>query len=111
MLKTIVGILIVVLLITTTRGLHAKIERKVTYWLEISRVAYFLLLTTSLVHAFLHFNDHLLANLLWVTYLIIIFTLMEVTFRLKRETFGNPHLSLLLFITLLGALGISLWWI
>lgn len=42
MLKIIVAILIVILLITTTIGLHAKIERKVTNWLELSRLFYFI---------------------------------------------------------------------
>lgn len=44
-------------------------------------------------------------------FLIIIYMLMETAFRLKRETLGNPHLTILLFIFLVLALGISCWWI
>ncbi|MBD8086260.1 hypothetical protein HUK45_08520 [Limosilactobacillus sp. c9Ua_26_M] len=111
MLKIIVAILIVILLITTTIGLHAKIERKVTNWLELSRLFYFLLLTASIVHAFLHFKTQFFSDILWIIFLIIIYMLMETAFRLKRETFGNPHLTTLLFIFLVLALGISCWWI
>ncbi|MRN07618.1 hypothetical protein EAI26_09540 [Lactobacillus sp. 0.1XD8-4] len=111
MLKIIVTALIVILLVTTTTGLHAKIERKVTNWLELSRLFYFILLSASIVHVFLHFKSQLAGDILWVIYLIIVFILMETAFRLKRETFGNPHLTVLLLVALIAALGIACCWI
>ncbi|MBB1080066.1 hypothetical protein H5S09_00425 [Limosilactobacillus sp. STM2_1] len=109
MLKIIAAILIVILLVTTTIGLHAKIERKVTNWLELSRLSYFILLFVSIVHAFLYFKSLFISDILWIIYLVITYILMETAFRLKRETFGNPHLTVLLFIILVIALGISCW--
>ncbi len=111
MLKIIVAVLIIILILTTTTGLHAKIERKVTNWLELSRLFFFLLLTASIVHSFLHFKTQLLSNLVWIIFLILIYILMETAFRLKRETFGNPYLTALLFIALIIAFGIGCWWI
>ena len=108
MLKIIVAVLIIILILTTTTGLHAKIERKVTNWLELSRLFFFLLLTASIVHTFLHFKTQLLSNLVWIIFLIIIYILMETAFRLKRETFGNPYLTALLFIALIIAFGFKL---
>lgn len=109
MLKIIVTTIIAILVVTTTAGLHAKIERKVTNWLELSRLFYFILLTASIIHAFLSFKSQLFADLLWIGYLVIIYVLMETAFRLKRETFGNPHLARLLLLALICALAIWCW--
>lgn len=111
MLKIIVTALIIILLITTTVGLHAKIEKRVTDWLEISRVLYFVLLTASVVHIILHFTTQFWGDLLWILFLIVIYVVMETAFRLKRETFGNPHLTRILFVALLVSLVVGYLWI
>lgn len=111
MIKILVACLIIILLITTTLGLHAKIERKVTNWLELSRLFYFILLTVSIIHTILHFHTLLLGDILWISYLILTYILMETAFRLKRETFGNPRLTATLFILLIIALGVGCWWL
>lgn len=111
MIKITVVTLIILLLITTTAGLHAKIEKRVTDWLEISRVLYFILLTASVVHLILRFSQQLWGDLLWILLLVVVYVLLETAFRLKRETFGNPHLTYLLFAALIISLISGYWWL
>ena len=111
MLKIIVAVLIIILILTTTTGLHAKIERKVTNWLELSRLFFFLLLTASIVHTFLHFKTQLLSNLVWIIFLIIIYILMETAFPPNPQTNPNPKHTPTHNIALIIAFGIGCWWI
>lgn len=111
MIKITVTAIILLLLVTTTAGLHAKIEKKVTDWLVISRILYFILLTASVIHLILRFSLHGLGDLLWILLLIIVYILLETAFRLKRVTFGNPHLTHLLFACLVIILVIGYCWL
>lgn len=109
MLKIITIISTLLLIVTITIGLHAKIERKVTTWLEINRLLYVVLLAAAIIYLILSWQESLLIKVLWILIIIISYIVMEVAFRLKRETFGNPYLAVLLIIILLGNLVLELW--
>lgn len=109
MLKIITALSTILLIITVTIGLHAKIERKVTTWLEINRLLYVVLLADAIIYLILSWQESLLIKVLWILIIIISYIVMEVAFRLKRETFGNPYLTVLLTILLLGNLVLEFW--
>ena len=109
MLKIITIISTLILIVTITIGLHAKIERKVTTWLEINRLLYVVLLADAIIYLILSWPALLLIKIFWILIIITSYIVMEVAFRLKRETFGSPHLAILLIILLLGNLVLEFW--
>lgn len=89
MIKPIAEVMVVILIIATIGGNHSKKEKHVADWLGIARIAYFILLTLSVIKLITNYLV-LIPNILWLLYLIIVYIYLENTFRLKRETFGNP---------------------
>lgn len=90
MIKPIAEVMVVILIIATIGGNHSKKEKYVADWLGIARIAYFILLTLSVIKLITNYPVVLIPNILWLLYLIIVYIYLENTFRLKRETFGNP---------------------
>lgn len=90
MLKIILEIIILLLLLANILGNRSKKEKHVSDWLGIARIAYFILLTLSIIHLIVSFPAFIWWNIIWLLYLIAVYVFMENTFRLKRETFGNP---------------------
>ena len=90
MIKPIAEVMVVILIIATIVGNHSKKEKHVADWLGIARIAYFILLTLSVIKLITNYPVVLITNILWLLYLIIVYIYLENTFRLKRETFGNP---------------------
>lgn len=90
MLKLTAEAMVIILLFANIFGNHSKKEKHVSDWLGIARIAYFILLALSVVKLIVNFPVVLFLNILWLIYLIIVYIFLENTFRLKRETFGNP---------------------
>lgn len=90
MLKLTVEAMVIILLFANFFGNRCKKEKHVSDWLGIARVAFFILLALSVVKLILNFPVVLILNILWLLYLIATYIFLENTFRLKRETFGNP---------------------
>lgn len=90
MLKLTAEAMVAILLIANICGNHSKKEKGVSTWVGVARVAYFILLALSVVKLINNYPVVLVLNILWLVYLIVVYVFLENTFRLKRETFGNP---------------------
>lgn len=90
MIKPIAEMMVLILIIATICGNHSKKEKHVADWLGVARIAYFILLTISVIKLITNYPVVLALNILWLIYLIVVYIYLENTFRLKRETFGNP---------------------
>ena len=90
MLKLTAEAMVLILLFANILGNRSKKEKHVSECLVIARLAFFVLLASSVVKLILNFPVVVFLNIIWLIYLIAIYILMENTFRLKRETFGNP---------------------
>ncbi|MGM9892376.1 hypothetical protein [Limosilactobacillus sp.] len=90
MLKLTAEAMVIILLLANFFGNRCKKEKHVSDWLVVARITYFVLLALSVVKLILNFPVVLILNILWLLYLIAVYILLENTFRLKRETFGNP---------------------
>ncbi|MGM9907014.1 hypothetical protein [Limosilactobacillus sp.] len=98
------------LIVANLGGSKAKKEKHVTDWLMFARLCFFILLTVSIVKLILTFPHNLWVGLIIIAYLIFVYAFMETTFRLKRETFGNPNRSYMVILTLVIALvAVTLW--
>lgn len=97
MLNLLILFTIIVLLITSTAGLHAKMEKHVSDWLVITRCLFFALLTCQIVQIFLDWRTRLLVYFLWLCYSVILYAFTENDFREKAVTFGNPRHDRLVF--------------
>lgn len=111
MFKIIATIMLIALIVINLGGSHAKKEKHVADFLIIGRVCLFVLLTTSVIHLILHLHTSGWFSFFWLLYMILINILVETTFRLKRETFGNPARSSLLTVLLVVALIIAVGWL
>lgn len=97
MLNLFILFTIIILLISSTAGLHAKMEKHVNDWLIITRCFFFILLTCQIVQLFLTWKTRLLVNFIWLIVSIILFALTANAFREKIVTFGNPRHSRIVF--------------
>lgn len=86
-------IILATLLIITAAlaGIHAKTEKHVADWLGLSRLLILTLLVIIITRAIINFPRLLGWNILWIGLIVILYCLMEITFREKMETFGNPR--------------------
>ena len=108
MLNLLILFAIVSLFISSTAGLHAKMEKHVSNWLTITRCFFFILLTCQIIQLFLTWKTSLLANLIWLVISIVLFILTANAFREKIVTFGNPRHSRLVFAGMIINLGLAL---
>jgi hypothetical protein len=90
MLKLFWEFIVLILLFANIFGNHSKKEKHVSDWLGIARVTFFILLTLAVIQFIVVFPAHIVWHIIWLLYLVAVYILMENTFRLKRETFGNP---------------------
>lgn len=104
MLKITAEVMVIILLFANFFGNRSKKEKHVSDWLVLARIAYFILLALSVVKLILNFPVGLLLNIIWLVYLIVVYILLENTFRLKRETFGNPIRAAVVTIALIISL-------
>ncbi|MDO4903457.1 MAG: hypothetical protein Q3959_04270 [Limosilactobacillus sp.] len=101
MVKIVALAMSLMLIIANICGNNSKKEKHVANWLIISRVAFFIFLAVSVVKLIRNYPVVVYLNILWLLYLTVVYIFMESTFRLKRETFGNPHRSHLVTAALL----------
>ncbi|MBB1086812.1 hypothetical protein [Limosilactobacillus fastidiosus] len=95
MLNLLILFASIILLIASTTGLHAKMEKHVNTCLIITRCFFFILLTCQIIQLFLTWKTRLLTNLIWLIFSIMLFAFTANAFREKIVTFGNPrHLRL-----------------
>ncbi|MBD7895426.1 hypothetical protein H9564_06935 [Limosilactobacillus sp. Sa3CUN2] len=97
MLNLLIPFAIIILLIFSTTGLHAKMEKHVNDCLIITRCFFFILLTCQIIQLFLTWKTQLLVNLIWLIFSIVLFAFTANAFREKIVTFGNPRHSRLVF--------------
>lgn len=93
MLNLLILFSIIILLISSTAGLHAKMEKHVTDWLIITRCFFFILLTCQIIQLLITWKTGLLANFIWLIISLLLFVLTANAFREKIVTFGNPRHS------------------
>lgn len=108
MLNLLILFAIIILFISSTAGLHAKMEKHVSNWLIITRCFFFILLTCQIVQLFLTWKTSLLVNLIWLIISIILFILTANAFREKIVTFGNPRHSRLVLVGMIINLCLAL---
>lgn len=75
-------------------GLNANVEKRVSKWLVWDRIFISLLLIGKIVQFLRNLNHFWGINFVQILILIIIMLLVEMSFRRKRLTFGDPHLNL-----------------
>ncbi|MGM9981724.1 MAG: hypothetical protein ACI33L_00495 [Limosilactobacillus sp.] len=98
------------LIVANLGGNKAKKEKHVTDWLIFARLCSFALLTVSIVKLILTFPHNFWVGLGIIIYLIVVYAFMETTFRLKRETFGNPNRSyMVIFALVIALVAVTLW--
>lgn len=98
------------LIVANLAGDKAKKEKHVTDWLIFGRLCSFVLLTVSIIKLILTFPHAFWIGLGVILYLILVYTLMETNFRLKRETFGNPNRSyMVIFALVIALIAVTLW--
>lgn len=93
MLNFIILFAIILLLISSISGLHAKMEKHVSDCLVITRCLFFVLLTCQIIQLFLTWKTRLLVNFIWLLFSIVLYAFTENAFREKMVTFGNPRHS------------------
>lgn len=94
------------LLVCIRLGLTAQVQKRTAGWLVLARLSLFILLIAKIVS--------FLTTLNWLTFLqtcllIIDLVLVEMAFRRKRLTFGDPHLNNLVLMLSLLILIIIIW--
>ena len=110
MLQAIAIFTTALLIIANLGGDKAKKEKHVTDWLIFARLCFFILLTVSIIKLILTFPHDLWIGLIIIIYLILVYAFMETTFRLKRETFGNPNRSyMVIFALVIALVAVTLW--
>ena len=110
MLQVIAIFTTALLIIANLGGNKAKKEKHVTDWLIFARLCFFVLLTVSIIKLILTFPHDLWIGLIIIIYLILVYAFMETTFRLKRETFGNPNRSyMVIFALVIALVAVTLW--
>ena len=110
MLQVIAIFSTALLIIANLGGNKAKKEKHVTDWLIFARLCFFVLLTVSIIKLILTFPHDLWIGLIIIIYLILVYAFMETTFRLKRETFGNPNRSyMVIFALVIALVAVTLW--
>lgn len=77
--------------VASLAGVHAKMEKHVADWLGINRLLILALLIIIIVRTVTGYPRLLAWNILWIIFIAILYGLMEVVFREKMETFGNPR--------------------
>lgn len=89
-------------------GLNATIEKRVSKWLVLCRLSISALVIGKIVQLLrnLHFSWGI--NLIQALLLIVVMMLIEMGFRRKRLTFGDPHLNLVLEVLSLSVAIITL---
>ena len=101
MLSYLIILITVLAAISSVAGTKAKMEKHVADWLGASRLAFFILLVAIIVRIVTDFPHLIIWQVLWLILVAIVFCFMEITFREKRETFGNPRHARLMTIGLL----------
>ena len=94
------------LLVCIRQGLTAKMEKGTAGWLVMSRLILFMLMIAKIVSLFLMFSW---LTLLHFCLLIIALLLVEIAFRRKRMTFGDPHLNNMVELLVLIILVLIIW--
>ncbi|WP_375663938.1 hypothetical protein, partial [Bartonella sp. CL63NXGY] len=85
------------IIVASIGGIHAKMEKHVADWLGVNRLLILILLIVIIVQTVTSFPQMLIWHILWIFFIAILYSLMEVVFREKMETFGNPrHAHLLI---------------
>lgn len=79
-----------ILLVCIRQGLAANMQKRTAGCLIVSRLCLFILLIAKIVTFLTGFNW---LALLQTCLLIVDFVLIEMAFRKKRLTFGDPHLN------------------
>ena len=84
----------VLFLICLHLGLNATVEKRVSKWLGWDRIFLSALLIGKIVQFLSSLKAFWGINFVQVLILIIIMLLVEMSYRRKRLTFGDPHLNL-----------------
>lgn len=94
-------VLAVLMLVTVVWGLRAQTEKYVTYGLVSSRILVFALLAVTIFMTLANFRIRPVLGIIRILWQFFTLLLMEIAFRQKRQTFGNPRLSSLLVLAVL----------
>lgn len=94
------------LLVCIRQGLTAKMEKRTAGWLVTSRLILFMLMIAKIVSFFLVFSW---LTLLQFCLLIVALLLVEIAFRRKRMTFGDPHLNNMVELLVFIILAVIIW--
>lgn len=100
-LTLIDAICAIALFITTFGGLHAKMEKRVSNWLVLTRLTLIIAAITALATLLMFNQLHLILFISRLVWLLVILFFIEASFRQKRETFGRPWLFGITYLILL----------
>ena len=101
MLSYLIIFITVLAAVSSIAGTKAKMEKHVADWLGASRLSFFILLVAIIVRIIVEFPHLIIWQILWLILVTVVFCLMEIAFREKRETFGNPRHARLMTIGLI----------
>ena len=101
MLSYLIIFITVLAAVSSIAGTKAKMEKHVADWLGASRLSFFILLVAIIVRIIVEFPHLIIWQILWLILVTVVFCLMEIVFREKRETFGNPRHARLMTIGLI----------
>ena len=108
-LTLIDAICAIALFITVFMGLHAKMEKRVSDWFVLTRLALIVAAITALATTLMFFHLHLLLFVGRISWLLIALFAIEAAFRQQRETFGNPWLFFATCLILVINVVINIW--
>lgn len=112
MIKTLTlidAICAIALFITVFMGLHVKMEKRVSDWFVLTRLALIVAAITALATTLMFFHLHPLLFVGRIIWLLIALFAIEAAFRQKRETFGNPWLFFATYLILIINVVINIW--
>lgn len=116
MIKTLTlidAICAIALFVTAFMGLHAKMEKRVSDWFVLTRLALIVAAITALATTLMFFRLHPLlfvGRIIWLlVVLLVVLLAIEAAFRQKRETFGSPWLFGATYLILIINVIINIW--
>lgn len=112
MIKTLTlidAICAIALFVTAFMGLHAKMEKRVSDWFVLTRLALIVVAITALATTLMFFRLHPLLFIGRIIWLLVALLAIEAAFRQKRETFGSPWLFGATYLILIINVIINIW--